>query len=100
MSFHLTVAHVDFLSPVDVGDLMRFDSCVLYTHVGDEGLPHVHVQVIANICRPEKTESQRSNTFNFVFIMSEKATVKKILPSNHDQAQRMVQRIEAVLSRD
>jgi acyl-coenzyme A thioesterase 9 len=39
------VAHVDFLSPVDVGDLMRFDSCVLYTHIGDEGLPHVHVQV-------------------------------------------------------
>lgn len=32
--------------------------------------------------------------------MPDKATVKKVLPSNHDQAQRMVQRIEAVLSRD
>lgn len=39
------VAEVNFLSPVDVGDLMRFDSCVLYTHIGDDGLPHVHVQV-------------------------------------------------------
>jgi len=43
------------------------------------------VQVIANICRPEKLESTPSNCFNFVFILGEKATVKKILPSNHDQ---------------
>jgi hypothetical protein len=68
--------------------------------MGDDGLPHVHVQVIANICRPEKTESTMSNCFNFVFIMGEKATIKKILPSNHDQARRMVQRIESVISRD
>lgn len=85
---------------MDVGDLMRFDSSVLYTHIGDDGLPHVHVQVIANICRPEKQTSEMSNTFNFVFTLNERATVKKVLPSNNDQAQRMVQRIEAVLARD
>jgi hypothetical protein len=90
------------------GLLVAFDSecppsCAL--HVSDERWPiehtyHLLPQVIANICRPEKTESSPSNTFNFVFIMSDRATVKKILPSNQDQAQRMVQRIEAVLSRD
>lgn len=57
-------------------------------------------QVVANICRPEKQTSTPSNIFNFVFKLCEKATVLKVLPSNRDQAERMVQRIEAVLSRD
>lgn len=65
---------------------------------------HIHrasiTQVVANICRPEKQTSTPSNIFNFVFQLSERATVKKILPSNRDQAERMVQRIEAVLTRD
>lgn len=56
--------------------------------------------MVANICRPEKQTSTPSNIFNFVFQLSERATVKKILPSNRDQAERMVQRIEAVLTRD
>lgn len=40
----LQVAHIDFKLPVDVGDLVRFDSCVLYTK-SDAGIPEVHVQV-------------------------------------------------------
>jgi len=92
------VAHVDFLSPVDVGDLMRFDSAVLYTHTGQEtGAPHVHVQVVASICRPESVQSSISNTFNFVFRVPSKATVRKVLPANLDQAKRMVDRMTADL---
>lgn len=92
------VAHVDFLSPVDVGDLMRFDSAVLYTHTGQEtGSPHVHVQVVASICRPERVHSSISNTFNFVFRVPSKATVRKVLPANLDQAKRMIDRMTADL---
>ena len=86
--------HVDFLTPVDVADLMRFDSCVLYTKV-DAGHPEVHVQVIAMICKPEEVTSRVSNTFNFIFKVPLKATLKKVLPSNLDQAKKIIERLEA-----
>jgi len=95
------VAHVDFTSPVDVGDLMRFDAAVLYTHTGQQtGSPHVHVQVVASICRPETVHSTISNTFNFVFRVPGRPTVRKVLPANLDQAKRMIERMTAVLEDD
>lgn len=51
-------------------------------------------QVVASICRPEQVESKVSNTFNFTFRLPDKPTCRKVLPSNGDQARRMVARIE------
>jgi acyl-CoA hydrolase len=44
----LLALRADFHLPVDVGDLMRFDSCVLYTK-HDVGVPELHVQVTARL---------------------------------------------------
>jgi hypothetical protein len=57
-------------------------------------------QVVAFICRPEQVESKISNTFDFTFTLSDKPTCRKVLPSNLDQARRMVDRIEADLLAD
>lgn len=46
----LEVAHIDFKLPVDVGDLVRFDSVVLYTK-HDAGTPEVHVEVSLELAR-------------------------------------------------
>ena len=51
-------------------------------------------QVVASICRPEQVMSSVSNTFDFTFRIPERPTCRKVLPSNGDQARRMVERIE------
>jgi acyl-coenzyme A thioesterase 9 len=117
------VDEVSFTSPVDVGDLLVFNSCVLYTE--DEvdlteyfhdyhrtvsfgtKLPLVHIEVEAWVTEPEKVSAKLSNLFSFTFALSPKPNdsttnasehyrqnkVRRVLPSNIDEARRMAKRI-------
>ncbi|KAL6971809.1 Acyl-coenzyme A thioesterase 2, chloroplastic [Sarracenia purpurea var. burkii] len=49
----LEVDHVDFLKPVDVGNFLRFKSCVLYTQLENPDQPLINVEVVAHVTRPE-----------------------------------------------
>jgi acyl-coenzyme A thioesterase 9 len=135
----LEVDEVSFQSPVDVGDLLVFNSRVLYTEPdgADLGtyyvqqqhhdkasqvkLPIVHVEVECWVTEPEKAQARLSNQFYFTFAVrsssssSSSATksirddnvtssnppdpplvlppIRKVLPSNIDEARRMASRI-------
>jgi acyl-coenzyme A thioesterase 9 len=54
----LEVDHVDFRRPVDVGDLLRFKSCVLYTETENVEQPLIHVEVVAHVTKPENRSSE------------------------------------------
>lgn len=43
---------------VDVGDLLRFKSCVLYTELEDPEHPLINVEVEAHVTRPELRSSE------------------------------------------
>jgi acyl-coenzyme A thioesterase 9 len=116
------VDEVSFTSPVDVGDLLVFNSCVLYTeaevdltdyfhvhHGASYGtkLPVVHIEVEAWVTEPEKVSAKLSNLFSFTFAISPKTNdaienssdcliqnrIRTVLPSNIDEARRMAKRI-------
>jgi acyl-coenzyme A thioesterase 9 len=124
----LEVDDVSFASPVDVGDLLVFNSRVLYTDTGrlkdyytnsrsnnnnnsstddstesydpDQELPLVHIEVEAWVTEPEKASARLSNQFYFTFAISkdkvvplEDRQVRRVLPSNIDQARRMAMRM-------
>ena len=110
----LEVDEVSFASPVDVGDLLVFNSCVLYTDDGRLGdfyrtsgksgsiddddhreHPLVHVEVEAWVTEPEKVSARLSNQFHFTFAITSGKTVRKVLPGNIDEARRMAIRMEA-----
>ncbi|XP_078152616.1 acyl-coenzyme A thioesterase 2, chloroplastic-like [Carex rostrata] len=61
------VDHFDFLKPVDVGDFLRFKSCVLYTQLEYPDQPLINVEVEAHVIRPKLRTSEVSNTFYFTF---------------------------------
>lgn len=56
----LEVDHVNFLKPVDVGNFLRFKSCVLYTELEDPAKPLINVEVVAHVTRPELRSSEVS----------------------------------------
>lgn len=119
----LEVDQVSFLAPVDVGDLLVFNSRVLYTNTGlvedylehmtthciievrgtpedpnhpvrdDDVLPLVHVEVETWVTEPEKATSRLSNQFYFTFAIVRKTPIRHVLPGTHDEARRMVQRM-------
>jgi acyl-CoA hydrolase len=145
----LEVDEVSFQSPVDVGDLLVFNSRVLYTEPdgADLGtyyvqqqssslspvkLPIVHVEVECWVTEPEKAQARLSNQFYFTFAVRSSSSsstakvdggasedpssstststsaspipppplpplvlppIRKVLPSNIDEARRMASRI-------
>ena len=42
-----------FVEQVDVGDFLRFKSCVLYTEHDNPDQPLIYVEVVAHVTRPE-----------------------------------------------
>ncbi|CAI9107242.1 OLC1v1006559C3 [Oldenlandia corymbosa var. corymbosa] len=58
MPSFLEVDHVDFLRPVDVGDFLRFMSCVLYTESHNPDQPLINIEVVAHVTRPELRSSE------------------------------------------
>jgi acyl-coenzyme A thioesterase 9 len=101
----LEVDDISFESPVDVGDLLVFNSRVLYTlpeggYLGDYvtdhgGMPLVMVEVEAWVTEPEKAEARVSNHFYFTFGLPVGTSCRKVLPGNIDEARRMASRMTA-----
>ncbi|KAL3687420.1 hypothetical protein R1sor_013729 [Riccia sorocarpa] len=97
----LEVDHVDFRRPVDVGDLLRFKACVLYTETDETGDPLIHVEVVAHVTQPELQSSEVSNTFYFTFSVDQQHRKKdappilKVVPSAEEEARIVLARYDA-----
>ncbi|XP_028756711.1 acyl-coenzyme A thioesterase 9, mitochondrial isoform X1 [Neltuma alba] len=98
----LEVDHVDFLKPVDVGDFLRFKSCVLYTELHDPDQPLINVEVVAHVTRPELQSSEVSNTFHFTFTVRPEAKAMKnglkllkVVPATEEEARLILERMDA-----
>ncbi|EPS68180.1 hypothetical protein M569_06586, partial [Genlisea aurea] len=94
--------HVDFLRPVDVGDFLRFKSCVLYTEHQNSDQPLIHVEVVAHVTRPEFKSSEVSNRFYFTFTVRPEAKamnnchrIRKVVPATEEEARRIIERMDA-----
>ncbi|KAL6338508.1 hypothetical protein AAG906_020609 [Vitis piasezkii] len=98
----LEVDHVDFLRPVDVGDFLRFKSCVLFTQLENPEQPLINIEVVAHVTRPELRSSEVSNTFYFTFTVrpESKATkngfrLRNVVPATEEEARRILERMDA-----
>jgi acyl-coenzyme A thioesterase 9 len=101
----LEVDDISFDSPVDVGDLLVFQSRVLYTipdggYLGDyvadhKGLSLIIVEVECWVTIPEQASARVSNHFYFTFCLPKGAKCRRVLPENIDQARRMATRMAA-----
>uniref|UniRef100_A0A7N1A7P3 HotDog ACOT-type domain-containing protein n=1 Tax=Kalanchoe fedtschenkoi TaxID=63787 RepID=A0A7N1A7P3_KALFE len=104
MPCFLEVDHVDFLKPVDVGDFLRFRSCVLYAEREDSDSPLINIEVEAHVVRPELKSSEVTNTFNFTFSVRPEAKamnkfgIRKVVPATEEEARRIMERMEAKAS--
>ncbi|KAG8465807.1 hypothetical protein KFE25_005377 [Diacronema lutheri] len=106
----IEVDRVQFVAPVEVGDLLMFDARVLYTtpkRTVRESTravvvlpPEVHVEIIAHVVRPGQHTSRHVNTTMITFALPEAETVKRVLPTSSDEAQRVLARIAADETRD
>lgn len=70
------VSDMNFLRPVDIGDLLRFRAKVLRAATSGSGRPCVDVEVEALVTRPEAVTSDVSNTFMFTFYLGSKSGVE------------------------
>ncbi|KAI7738410.1 hypothetical protein M8C21_021540 [Ambrosia artemisiifolia] len=102
MPYFLEVDHVDFLRPVDVGDFLRFKSCVLYTEFEHAEQPLINVEVVAHVTRPELRSSEVSNTFYFTFTVRPEVKannngfrIRKVVPATEEEARTMLERMDA-----
>jgi acyl-CoA hydrolase len=76
---------VRFQRPVDIGDLVRLKSRVIYA--SDDSLrPFMHVEVTVQVVRPERASSFVSNTFHFIFGFSENVALRRVLPVTNEEA--------------
>ena len=86
--FH-SVADMNFLRPVEVGDLMRVRARVLHSAQTSCGRPVVDVEVEALVTKPESMRSEVSNTFMFKFYVGERnegRVARRVLPSSREEA--------------
>lgn len=102
MPYFLEVDHVNFLRPVDVGDFLRFKSCVLYTEYHNADQPLINIEVVAHVTRPELRSSEVSNKFYFTFTVRPEAKVsnngfkiRKVVPATEEEAWRILERMDA-----
>lgn len=94
------VDHVDFFKPVDVGNFLRFKSCVLYTELQNPMKPLINVEVVAHVTRPELRTSEVSNKFYFTFTirpeaMKEGLRIRNAVPATEEEARRVLERMDA-----
>ncbi|KDP35138.1 hypothetical protein JCGZ_10672 [Jatropha curcas] len=96
----LEVDHVDFVKPVDVGNFLRLNSCVLYTELDDPTKPMINVEVVAHVTRPELRSSEVSNKFYFTFTVRPEAIedglrIRNVVPATEEEARRVLERMDA-----
>ncbi|KAL3506902.1 hypothetical protein ACH5RR_032284 [Cinchona calisaya] len=94
------VDHVDFLKPVDVGNFLRFKSCVLYTELENPDQPLINVEVVAHVTRPELRSSEVSNKFYFTYTVRPDAIknglkIRNVVPATEEEARRVIERMDA-----
>jgi acyl-coenzyme A thioesterase 9 len=111
------VDQVQFSIPVNVGDLLNFHARVLYTVVKDTlpefeltgfraggdtndtnkstQIPLVSVEVEAWVVDPEHASATLSNQFYFTFALPPSTDIRKVLPSNMEEARTMAIRMAA-----
>ena len=111
----LELDEVKFASPVSVGDLVKLESCVLFTSEAmDIKARHtVHVEVLAQVIQPERRSAVTSNVFNFTFGVAENAdgtgraskkgdpdepVLRRVLPATHEESYRIMERYKADLA--
>jgi acyl-coenzyme A thioesterase 9 len=98
------VDRVLFRHPVEIGDILRLDSCIIWTtprgeknpNTGNHSPAHpmVHVEVIANVISPELQTLKVTNVFHFTFEARNCEVVKSMLPTNIEEAMRVAHFIE------
>ena len=92
----LEVDEVSFTSPVDVGDLLVFNSRVLYTEPpassSSSSQSLLHIQVEAWVTEPERATAKIANQFYFTFAAAN--AIRNVLPANIDQARQMAIRMQ------
>eukprot|EP00596_Hydrurales_sp_CCMP1899_P003825 CAMPEP_0119038526 /NCGR_PEP_ID=MMETSP1177-20130426/7498_1 /TAXON_ID=2985 /ORGANISM="Ochromonas sp, Strain CCMP1899" /LENGTH=471 /DNA_ID=CAMNT_0007001231 /DNA_START=164 /DNA_END=1576 /DNA_ORIENTATION=- len=81
----LEVDQIDFKKPVDIGDLVRLKSRVVFTN-DDPSMSVVMIEVTCQVVRPEKASSFVSNEFNFVFRFDNSVSLRRVLPSTYEEA--------------
>jgi len=97
--------------PVNVGDLLNFHSRVLYSSIKEEvpgftgfkgegegknkNIPLVSVEVEAWIVNPSTASAKLSNSFYFTFALPSNTPIRRVLPSNMDEARTMALRMAA-----
>lgn len=96
---------VAFKSPVSIGDMVRFDSCILYTSgaVDQNGRATLHTEVRTYVLKPEQKTVVESNIFNFTFglaenldgtgpsVLQKDIVLRRVLPATQTQAFRIVE---------
>ncbi|KAK2651140.1 hypothetical protein Ddye_018629 [Dipteronia dyeriana] len=100
--YFMEIDHVDFLRPVDVGDFLRFKSCVLYTKLENPDQPLINIEVVAHVTRPEIRSSEVSNAFYFTFTVRPEAKastngfrIRNVVPGTEEEARRILERMDA-----
>eukprot|EP01039_Chlorochromonas_danica_P003490 gene3490-3823_t len=81
---------IAFRRPVDVGDLLRLKSRVIFTS-DDPIHPRVVVEVLCQVVRPERASSFVSNSFMFTFGFGHNVALRKVLPVTSEEAKTLVQ---------
>lgn len=88
------VGEVTFKKPVDIGDLVRLRSRVVYASDNEDGSfkPTAHVEVECQVVRPEKVSSFVSNTFDFSFTFDRGTNIslRRVLPCRREEAERLI----------
>jgi len=81
-----------FRKPVDVGDLVHFRSSVLFCSDILHENPSVHVEVKAQVCNPQDSFAEDSNSFNFSFEVPKGTDLCTVVPETLEDSLRIVQR--------
>jgi len=91
------IDEVNFVTPVDVGDLLHMDSRVLYTSYHMHQLPSVHVVVTANVMKPGDSSHTVSNSFFFTFEVCTDMVLPRIIPESLEESVEALTRYHADL---
>ena len=83
--------------PVDLGNLVRFESTVLYSLSGTEPAheeePQVHVEVNAHVVDVPGRSTKLANVFAFTFVAQPGTELRTVLPVTDEEAERIRLRV-------
>ena len=91
---------VSFGMPVNVGDLLKFKSRVLYTQTEEEPLRDfegmtktVSVEVEAWVLDPADSSATLANQFYFTFALPSETPLRRVLPANMEESRKILLRM-------